>query len=194
MQERIVPKKEGAYKHIFKNYIKILSSGKFQNQMFCFSKKMRRIMIHNDQYPVNKKGNNILLYRKRKHMENEKINPLSNSNQIEEVNLQTFDLQSAIQKIKKKDTWKSGSRNSIQLLKTPELTIILLGIHKNTEIGTHQANGRISVQVLEGELEFKTDSESVILKKGGLLSLAKNTKHSLKATEETFFLLTKVNL
>ena len=54
----------------------------------------------------------------------------------------------------------------------------------------HTAAGMISVQVLEGRIEFTTDDQSVELDKGQMLALHESIPHRVLALEETIFLLT----
>ena len=54
----------------------------------------------------------------------------------------------------------------------------------------HIADGIISVQVLEGEMQFNTDLKSVELSKGEMLTLRERISHSVLALKETIFLLT----
>ncbi|MCY7291146.1 MAG: cupin domain-containing protein [Ferruginibacter sp.] len=102
-----------------------------------------------------------------------------------EMNLNQFVLQ-----IKKESTWLDSDRNSMTIFKSEILTIVLLGLHKNAEMKTHQANGVISVQVLEGKINFNTQQKTVSLEKGQMIALHENIPHSVIALEETFFLLT----
>jgi quercetin dioxygenase-like cupin family protein len=54
----------------------------------------------------------------------------------------------------------------------------------------HTANGVISLQVLEGEINFITDGQSVVLKEGQIVALHKGEPHSVAAIKESVFLLT----
>ena len=54
----------------------------------------------------------------------------------------------------------------------------------------HIADGIISVQVLEGEIQFNTDLQSVQLSEGQMLTLHERIPHSVLALKETIFLLT----
>ena len=54
----------------------------------------------------------------------------------------------------------------------------------------HTADGLISVQVLEGQMQFNTDWRSVELSKGQMLALHEGIPHSVLALKETIFLLT----
>jgi quercetin dioxygenase-like cupin family protein len=54
----------------------------------------------------------------------------------------------------------------------------------------HTADGIINLQILEGQIRFNTDEQSVELNKGQMLTLHKGIPHSVLAKEETIFLLT----
>ncbi|RRN76517.1 cupin domain-containing protein [Pseudoxanthomonas sp. SGD-10] len=100
-----------------------------------------------------------------------------------------IDLNKSIQQIKSETTWTNSDRNSVTLFKSDTMRIVLIGLHKDAELKPHKANGVISVQVLEGRLEF-TAHQSTRLEKGQMITLLDNITHSVKAVTESFFLLT----
>lgn len=104
-----------------------------------------------------------------------------------EMNLNNF-----INQVKNETTWADKDRNSLTIFKSDTLRIVLIGLHQNAELKPHKAMGAITVQVLEGNLEFKTDQESRQLEKGQMIVLQENITHSVKAISECFFLLTLV--
>jgi len=104
--------------------------------------------------------------------------------------LVAFDLMSSIQQIRNEPAWKNGERNALTVFKTNGLRILLVGLHEHAEMSKHKAEGLISVQVLEGRMEFNTDESSVELKAGQMLALHAGIPHSVIAKEETIFLLT----
>ena len=67
---------------------------------------------------------------------------------------------------------------------------MLIALHEGAEMAKHTANGIISLQVLEGQLQFNTDTQSVELNKGQMLTLHERIPHSVRAIKETTFLLT----
>jgi len=101
-----------------------------------------------------------------------------------------MDINKFILQIKDESTWLESDRNSMTIFKSDILTIVLLGLHKDAEMKTHQANGVISVQVLEGRINFTTEEKTFSLEKGQMIALHENIPHSVMALEETFFLLT----
>ena len=106
------------------------------------------------------------------------------------ADLVQMDLNKLIQQIKEESSWADSDRNSITIFKCDTMRIVLLGLHENAELKTHKANGVISVQVLEGRLNFITAGETLSLGKGQMIALHENIPHSVIALAETFFLLT----
>ncbi len=104
--------------------------------------------------------------------------------------LVTIDLPLFMEHIKQESSWKDSDRNAITVFKTNGLRIVLIALHEGAEMARHTANGIISVQVLEGQLQFNTDRQSVELNKGQMLALHERISHSVKAIKETIFLLT----
>src|SRR5450432_3870201 len=84
--------------------------------------------------------------------------------------LLTFNLPEILDKIKQEKAWKTGERNGITLLKTAELRIVLIAVHEQNEMDFHRSPNPISIQIIEGKINFKTEQESVIMEKGNLLT------------------------
>ncbi len=106
--------------------------------------------------------------------------------------LVTIDLVSFMKQIKDEPSWKDSDRNAITVFKTDALRIVLIALHAGAEMIKHTANGIISVQVLEGQMKFNTDEQSVELSKGQLITLHQRIPHSVVAIKESVFLLTLV--
>lgn len=102
-----------------------------------------------------------------------------------EMNLNQF-----IDQIKSETTWAESDRNSITLFKSHSMRIVLMGLHEQAELKTHKANGIISVQVIEGKINFNTEQQEVTMEKGQMIALQENILHSVKAKTDSFFLLT----
>lgn len=107
-----------------------------------------------------------------------------------DAKLVTIDLNSFIEQVRKEEQWGDSDRNAITVFKTDGMRIVLIALHKGAEMARHTANGLISIQVLEGEMLFNTDEQSVALNKGQILALHEGIPHSVLAKEETIFLLT----
>jgi quercetin dioxygenase-like cupin family protein len=101
-----------------------------------------------------------------------------------------FDLPALIKMMKHSKTWLSGELNTLILLKSPNEKIILTAIHKGTEIKSFQADDSITIQIIEGELRYRTHNDSVSLSAGQLMTVRDKIKYMLTASEDTVFLLT----
>ncbi|MBS1549999.1 MAG: hypothetical protein JSS94_09085, partial [Bacteroidetes bacterium] len=73
-----------------------------------------------------------------------------------------IDLNKFISQVKGEASWADSDRNSITLFKSETMRIVLVGLHANAELKTHTTRSVISVQVLEGEIKFTTEEQSVL--------------------------------
>ena len=121
---------------------------------------------------------------------NEATNQRPQGDRIMDASLVTMDLGSFTEQIRNEQAWKESDRNAITVFKTNGMRIVLIALHKDAEMAKHKADGMISVQVLEGQILFTTEEQSVKLGKGEMLALHENVPHSVLAKEETIFLLT----
>ena len=101
-----------------------------------------------------------------------------------------MDLNKFIEQIKNETTWADSDRNSVTIFKSETMRIVLIGLHENAELKSHKTNGVISVQVLEGKIEFTAEQKSTPIEKGQMIALQENITHSVKALTESCFLLT----
>jgi quercetin dioxygenase-like cupin family protein len=104
--------------------------------------------------------------------------------------LVSIDLPLFMDQVKEESSWKDGKRNAITVFKTNGLRIVLIALHQGSEMARHIADGVISVQVLEGRIQFNTDQQCIELGKGQMLALHERIPHSVKALQESIFLLT----
>jgi quercetin dioxygenase-like cupin family protein len=120
-----------------------------------------------------------------------KIKPSNRKNsRMMNSSLRTFDLPALVEKMKHKNTWANGEIDATVLLKKDDKQIVLAVLHEDTEIKSYQSNDSITFQIIEGELMFHTQKETVTLKKGQILTLFDNVKYRLTTKEETVLLLT----
>ncbi|HUH75391.1 MAG TPA: cupin domain-containing protein [Chitinophagales bacterium] len=101
-----------------------------------------------------------------------------------------MDLNKFIDQIKSEVTWQESDRNSMTIFKSNTMRIVLMGLRENAELKPHKANGVISVQVIEGKMNFVAENQTTLLEKGQMIALHDNITHSVLALKDTFFLLT----
>jgi quercetin dioxygenase-like cupin family protein len=104
--------------------------------------------------------------------------------------LLTFDLSDGLAQLKREDAWAHAQRTGITLLKGQRLRVMLVALHAGTTIPSHQVDGPITVQVIEGTLRFRTEAQTLTLQAGHLVTLQGEMPHAVEAVEESAFLLT----
>lgn len=102
----------------------------------------------------------------------------------------TMDLVSLQAQIKNEESYRHGDRNAITIFKSDGMRIVLIALHEGAEMKTHKAPGMISVQVLEGNIIFKTEQETTDRTAGQMLVLHTGIPHSVVAKTASVFLLT----
>lgn len=104
--------------------------------------------------------------------------------------LVTIDLRFFIAQIKREEQWKKTDRNAITIFKSLVMRIVLIALHKGAQMKDHTASGTINVQIIEGEMQFTTNEQTITLYAGQMLVLQEGIVHCVLAKEETVFLLT----
>lgn len=104
--------------------------------------------------------------------------------------LLTFDTSKLLKQIKSEEAYLKGGRNAITLLKAEGMRIVLIAMHAGTVFQEHQANGPISLQVLEGQVRFRTKVVSHTLSKGQIVHCKAKLRHDVEALEDSVSLLT----
>lgn len=95
-----------------------------------------------------------------------------------------------IQTIKSEPAWKKSDRNAMTIYKTNGMRIVLIALHEDAVMEKHSTNGIVSLQLLDGEINFNVNNESFLLKPGQIIALHRNVPHSVAASKESVFLLT----
>lgn len=76
------------------------------------------------------------------------------------------------------------------LFKTDELEVMRLVLMGGKSMPMHSVKGEITVQCLEGEVEFTANGQARGMKAGQLLWLEGNLKHALTALKDASLLVT----
>lgn len=101
----------------------------------------------------------------------------------------SFDLPVLIENLKHDHAWKKGELKSMILLKNPTKKIVLALLHEDTEIRSYQADESTTFKIIEGKAKFHIGNDSLILKRGELLTLNEKIKYTIISLEETALLI-----
>lgn len=71
-------------------------------------------------------------------------------------------------------------------------SINIIALKRGQNLSTHLAPADAMVQVIEGRLDFKVNEIEQTMEAGQFIMMSKGTPHSLKAVEDTKFVLTLI--
>lgn len=85
--------------------------------------------------------------------------------------------------------YSDGGVLSKVIVKTNKANITLFCMSKKTDISEHTTTKQGFIYVIEGKGIFNLEGENIRMLPGVFIKLEKNAKHSLKAEDNTSFLL-----
>lgn len=88
-----------------------------------------------------------------------------------------------------KNNWAKG-KHAITLFKSEHKRMIMMGLRQANELKPHLASGLLTIQVLEGNIDFTAGADTLAVSKGDIISLSEDVLHSVKASEDSIFLIT----
>jgi len=101
-------------------------------------------------------------------------------------------LQTVIDKLKAEDAWADNSRNAMTVFKSDGFTSVVIGLHKGESLNDNEVEALAFFQVLEGNVQLTMGEENVKTDagKGELLAVHRELSYTVKATEDSFLLMT----
>src|SRR6476620_349630 len=103
----------------------------------------------------------------------------------------TFSLAEELASLKN-ELRNAPARSAKTLIKEGPVTVTLIGVNPGGSLHQHKADGPITVQVLEGEVEFTVGETTHALATGMLLALDAGITHAVHSAHGGIFLLTVV--
>jgi quercetin dioxygenase-like cupin family protein len=102
-----------------------------------------------------------------------------------------IDLDLELQQLRQEDSWqRETGRSSKTPAKYPDFRIVLILMKSGTRMRQHRAEGRVSIQQLEGQVCIHLADRKVNVSVGHLLVLDCGVLHDVEALEESALLLT----
>ncbi len=92
----------------------------------------------------------------------------------------------------REDLGGTTARSARTLVKSGPLRVTLVGINPGGELRPHHAEGPITLQVLEGEIDFRVEDQTSRLTAGTLFALEGGITHGVRSEKGAVFLLTVV--
>lgn len=104
--------------------------------------------------------------------------------------MEVFDVGAQLESLRLQDPDQAGKDRTVILLKTDSLRVIFRSFSEGASLPTHKASGPITVQVLDGHIEFTADTRTTLVRKGEVLALESGVPHSVKALSNSAILIT----
>ena len=104
----------------------------------------------------------------------------------------TFAIAAELSRLRQEPEWISGKRNSVTVVKTPNLSIVLTAIKKGAALCGHEVDGPVTLQVVSGAIQFGVAGEPRELAAGAVIALDRAIPHDIKALQDSELLLTIV--
>ncbi len=104
----------------------------------------------------------------------------------------TFAIAEEIKLLRQEPEWISGTRNSVTVVKSSNLSVVLTAIKKGATLCGHQVDGPITLQVVSGAIQFSVAGEPRTLVAGTVIALDNAVPHDIEALEDSELLLTIV--
>ena len=99
-----------------------------------------------------------------------------------------------IENINKLIEYPSKGVLSKVITKDNKMNITLFSMAKGTDISEHTSTKSGFVYVIEGKGIFNLEGEDIVMEPGKFITMKENAAHSLKAEENTSFILALVNV
>jgi quercetin dioxygenase-like cupin family protein len=99
-----------------------------------------------------------------------------------------FDVGAQLESLRREDQVEQD--RTVILLKTDSLRLIFRALSAGATLPTHKAPGPITVQVLDGHIEFTAGAQTKPVRKGEVLALESGVPHSVKALSHSAILIT----
>jgi quercetin dioxygenase-like cupin family protein len=111
--------------------------------------------------------------------------------EITDSTVTSFSLLSMADQLMTEDALEKTGRNALTLARGNDITVVLMVLKEQSVLHEHTAPGPITVTALSGHLEFSTapESEPLMLRTGDTAVCAAHLPHSVKALEDSTFLL-----
>lgn len=100
------------------------------------------------------------------------------------------DIKKFSKQLKEEKAWKKNDRNGITFYKSADLTMVLTWLHEGAVIMDNLAAGLISIQVLQGSVDFTVQHDGrTRLEKKQIVTIHAGVMHTICAMEDTLLLI-----
>ena len=100
------------------------------------------------------------------------------------------DIRAEIARLKSEPAWAGGDRHGSSLVKGDGINVALMMLKKGAKLQQHHTRAPITVQVVEGRVNFIANGKTQLVTPGMIVALDRAIAHSIEAVEECAIVLT----
>jgi quercetin dioxygenase-like cupin family protein len=100
------------------------------------------------------------------------------------------DLAIELEAVRVSDSYRAADHAAKTIAKQPGVSVVLIALKPGGQMHEHYAGGAITVQGIDGHVEFTVSERSVALTRGRLLTIPPGVAHRVRGLNESAFLLT----
>lgn len=101
-----------------------------------------------------------------------------------------FELERHLGELRGDESYARSGRLGRTLARSGRLRLVLVALKAGVEIGTHQADSPMTLQLTQGRLGFAIDGKPYELRAGQVLFFGPGEAHDIRALEDSGLLLT----
>ncbi len=101
-----------------------------------------------------------------------------------------FDLAEQLAELRREEAYSRSGRAGRTLAKSGRFRLVLIAMSEGNIIGTHQADSPLTIQVLEGDIDFRLGSDEHHLRQGQVIFFGPGDAHDIRANQPSALLLT----
>jgi quercetin dioxygenase-like cupin family protein len=100
------------------------------------------------------------------------------------------DIRAEIARLKGEPAWADNDRHGSSLVKGDGINVALMMLKKGARVQEHHTRAPITVQVVEGRINFIAKDKTQVVTAGMIVALDRAIEHSVEALEESALVLT----
>ena len=100
------------------------------------------------------------------------------------------DIRAEIARLKSEPAWADNDRHGSSLVKGDGINVALMLLKKGAKLQEHHTRAPITVQVIEGRINFAAKGKTQLVTAGMIVGLDRGIVHSVEALEESSLVLT----
>ena len=96
--------------------------------------------------------------------------------------------------LKQEEAWQQHDRNSVTIYKTNEFNMVLCRLREEALIMDNLVGGHVTVQVIEGTIDFTVDSVTTELTQHQVITVHPGIMHTIRAVSNSLLLITTTKM